>query len=57
MKKIEIGLAGLLIMALSAVPAGAWSHANRYGGSSRFFNPPVFSMASHAWLIASAGPE
>ena len=34
MKKIEIGLLGLLITALPAGPAGAWSHANSYGGSS-----------------------
>jgi hypothetical protein len=34
MKKIAIGFVGLLITALSAGPAMAWSHANRYGGSS-----------------------
>ena len=27
------------------------------GGSSRLRNPPVLSIASHAWLIGSDGPE
>ena len=34
MTKIEIGFLGLLLMALSPGPAGAWSHANSWGGSS-----------------------
>jgi hypothetical protein len=34
MNRIVIGFAGLLIAALPCGPAAAWSHANRYGGSS-----------------------
>ena len=33
-KQLVIGLVGLLITALTWEPAAAWSHANRYGGST-----------------------
>jgi len=34
MKTMVIGCAGLLVTALSVGPAAAWSHANRYGGTT-----------------------
>ena len=34
MKTMFVGLLSFLIVALSCVPAGAWSHANSFGGSS-----------------------
>ena len=36
MKTIAIGSIGLLITALSIGQAAAWSHANRFGGWSRW---------------------
>jgi hypothetical protein len=38
MKKISVCFLSLLIVVLLYVPAGAWSHGNRYGGST-----------SHSW--------
>jgi hypothetical protein len=34
MNRIVVGLSGLLIALLASGPAAAWSHANRYGGST-----------------------
>ena len=47
MKKICIGLLSLTIVALFAVRALAWSHGNRYGGSTEH----SFGATSHesAW--------
>ena len=40
MKTMYIGLLSLLIVALSYVPAAAWSHANSFGGARRTATDP-----------------